>query len=407
MDLPAALKEVPSSDIDPYSYEYLADPNPYYETLRELGPVVYLRKYNVWAVSRYEDVTEVLKDATTFCSSGGASIKNYFKEKPWRTPSLILEADPPLHTRTRAILTRILSPVAISKLKAEFVAEADRLISRIVSRGNFDAVKDIGEVFPIKVFPDALGLPEEGRERLVEYGGLVVSGFGPRRLSVGEQERAASVIQWVDENCQQDKLTPGGFGWKVYEAIETGELSREEAPLLVRSFLSAGLDTSIRGISQVLHCLAVYPAQFLQLLESPNLARAAFEEMLRFNSPAQTLWRTTTCDVELRGCPIPKHEKVMVLLGAANRDPRRWLNPDEYDITRRHVGHVGLGFGIHGCVGQAIARMEGEAIVGALCRHGVTSIELDGEPIRGEGLNRRAFNHLPMKVRKGLATARH
>ena len=395
----ARSTQAPESDLDIYSPNYLENPSPFYRAARALGPMVRLSRYGVWAVWNYADVTEVLRDAATYCSSGGASIRNYFKEKPWRTPSLLLEADPPLHTRTRAVLTRILSPAAIARLKEAFTQEADKLAERLVAQGSFDAVRDVGEVYPIKVFPDALGLAEEGRDKLLAYGSMVVSGFGPGLP--GDQRGAFSqdeIQAYVERKCRRDELAPGGFGARVYDAVDSGELAPEEAPLLVRSFLSAGLDTSIRGLSQALHCLATHPKQCQLLLDNPALARAAFEEMLRYNSPAQTLWRTTTREVTLHGVVIPQHEKLMVSLGAANRDPARWEDPDRYDMTRKTVGHVGLGAGIHGCVGQAIARMEGEAVLGAFARR-ISALELDGQPEHGQGIHRRGFARLPLKVR--------
>jgi cytochrome P450 len=388
----------PASDIDLYAPECLRDPYPYYTALRAIGPVVRMRKYGVWAVTRYTEVTTVLKDYETYCSSGGASIRNYFKEKPWRRPSLLLEADPPLHTRTRAVLTRILSPAALSALRDAFAEEADALVSSLVRRGEFDAVRDLGEVFPVKVFPDALGLDSEGREQLALYGRMVVSGFGPREKVPEDLAPHVERVQaWVAQKCSREALRPGSFGAKVYEAADAGELTEDEAPLLVRSFLSAGLDTSMRALAHALQCLMQFPDQWVLLRSRPELARAAFEEMLRYHSPAQAVWRTTTRATQLCGIDIDKHEKVVALIGSANRDPARWEDPDRYDISRKTVGHVGLGHGIHACVGQAVARLEGEVILNAFARH-ASRLEPAGDPQYGRGIEARAVKRLPIRV---------
>jgi len=385
-------------DLDPYDPAFLADPFPSYAVMREAGPVVWLKKYGVFAVSRFKEVQEVLKDYETFCSSGGASFRNYFKEKPWRTPSLLLEADPPLHTRTRAVLSRIMSPAAITSLRASIEADAEQLVQELVARGRFDAVADLGEVFPVKVFPDALGLREEGRDNLLKYSLLVIAGFGPRNAFAEQAERyAMDCLPWIEASCRREALRPGSFGAQVYDAVDTGELSEEEAPLLVRSFLSAGLDTSIRGISRAIFALASNQDQWTLLCDKPALARAAYEEMIRHNSPAQNVWRTTTRPVTIEGIEIGKHEKVAVFLGSANRDPARWEAPEFYRINRKTVGHVGLGFGIHGCVGQAVARLEGEAILAAFARHAQT-LELDGEPTRHSGIGQRGLRSIPVRV---------
>jgi cytochrome P450 len=394
-----AAGSIPEFDFDIYSPEFLANPFPYYEEMRKAGPVFRLPRYDVYGVSRYEDVQAVLRDYERFCSSGGASIRNYFKEKPWRTPSPILETDPPMHTRARAVLTRILSPAAIEKLKKDFQADATKLIDRLVASGRFDAVKDIGEVFPVKVFPEALGLPDADRSILLRYAQLVVAGFGPKNDFAARAEQGFDeVIKWVNRNIQRDALRPNSFGMQVYEAADAGQLTPEEAPLLVRSFLSAGLDTSIRGLSRVLLCLAENPEQWHLLSEKPSLGRAAFEEMLRYNSPAQNVWRTTTQSVEIKEKTIGKHEKVGVFLGAANRDPDRWEEPDKYMITRKSVGHVGLGFGIHACVGQAVARLEGEIILSTLASK-VAVLEQDGPVVRRNEIGERGIESIPLRVK--------
>lgn len=390
---------IPELDFDIYSPEFLADPFPYYDQMRNVGPIFRLPRYNVYGVSRYEDVQSVLRDFERFCSSGGASIRNYFKEKPWRTPSPILETDPPVHTRARAVLTRILSPAAIARLKADFQADASKLIDRLVAAGRFDAVKDLGEIFPVKVFPEAMGLPDADRKMLLRYAQLVVAGFGPKNeFATRAEEGFDEVSKWLDRNIERKALRPGSFGMQVYEAADAGLLTSEEAPLLVRSFLSAGLDTSIRGLSRVLLCLAQNPAQWRLLSDNPSLSRAAFEEMLRYNSPAQNVWRTTTGPVEIGGQTIGKHEKVGVFLGAANRDPERWENPDKYEINRKSVGHVGLGFGVHACVGQAVARLEGEIILSTLASK-VAVLEQDGPIVLRKEVGERGIESIPLRIK--------
>src|SRR5215831_14763128 len=143
------------SAIDPFSREFLANPYPFREQLREAGPAVWLERYGICAMARHEEVRASLMDWETFCSSAGVGLSDFRKETPWRPPSLILEADPPLHTRTRAVLTRILSAAAMKKLWTTFEQDAVRLVDDLVARERFDAVKDFAEVYPLKVFPDA------------------------------------------------------------------------------------------------------------------------------------------------------------------------------------------------------------------------------------------------------------
>jgi len=165
----------------------------------------------------------------------------------------------------------------------------------------------------------------------------------------------------------------------------------------VRSLLSAGLDTTVNGIGAALYCLARFPDQWQLLRRDPSLARNAFEEAVRFESPVQTFFRTTTRDVEIGGTHIGEGEKVLMFLGAANRDPRRWNKPDSYDITRRTSGHVGFGSGIHMCVGQLVARLEGEVILSALARR-VAELEIVGDPKRRFNNTLRGLDSLPVAI---------
>src|SRR5215471_7117811 len=170
---------VPHLDVDPFAIEFFADPFPTHDVLREAGPVVYLDKWNVYGVARYAEVHAVLNDPMTFCSSRGVGLSDFKKEKPWRPPSLILEADPPAHTRTRAVLSKVLSPTVMKQLRRHFTAVAEATIEGLLARGSFDAVAELAEAYPLSVFPDALGLKPDGREHLLPYAGLVFNAFGP------------------------------------------------------------------------------------------------------------------------------------------------------------------------------------------------------------------------------------
>jgi len=325
-------------------------------------------------------------------------LSDFRKEPPWRPPSIILEADPPLHTRTRAVLTRIMSPAAINALRATFEREAEALVCRLVARREFDGVADLAEAFPLKVFPDAVGISEQGRENLLPYGSMVFNSFGPRNdLFDKAMANAGPVRDWIMSKCSRAALAPDGLGMQIFEAVDAGELTEAEAGMLVRSFLSAGIDTTVYGIGNALYCLARYPEQWTILRENPSLIRLAFEEVLRFEAPVQTFFRTTTKDVDVAGVKLGEGEKVLLFLAAANRDPRRWERADTFDVRRRATGHMTFGTGIHGCVGQAVARLESEALFGALAKR-VAKFEMTGEPTRRLNNTLRGLDTLPLRV---------
>src|SRR5579872_834700 len=388
----------PSFDADPFATEFLDDPYPHYERLREAGAMVYLPRYQCHAVGRHAEVERVLGEWETFSSAAGVGLANFNKEKPWRPPSLVLEADPPLHTRTRTVLTRVLSPGNIRKLGERFEREASMLIDRVVDMRSFDGVRDLAEPYPVKVFPDAVGLRHDGREHLLPYGNMVFNSFGPRNaLTEAAFANAEGVRAWIMANCARDALAADGLGAEIYAAVDRGELSAEEAPTLVRSFLSAGVDTTVNALGNALWCFAQFPDQWDKLRGNPSGGRGAFEEVLRYEAPVQVFFRTTTREADLGGKRIGAGEKVAAFMGSANRDPRRWPNPDIFDISRRAAGHMSFGVGIHGCVGQAVARLEGSAVLGALIRK-VARIEINGEPKRRYNNILRSFQSLPLRI---------
>ncbi len=388
----------PHLDVDPFSIEFFDDPYPTHRLLREAGPLVYLDKWSVYGVARYAEVHAVLNDPVTFCSSRGVGLSDFAKEKPWRPPSLILEADPPAHTRTRAVLSQVLSPTVMKQLRDRFAAAAAAKVDELLARKSFDAVADFAEAYPMSVFPDAVGLKQEGRENLLPYAGLVFNAFGPpNKLRQDAIERSAPHQAYVAEQCQRQNLAPGGFGAGIHARVDSGDITDAEAPLLVRSLLSAGIDTTVNGLGAAIYCLARFPDQWLRLRGDLSLARNAFEEAIRFESPVQTFFRTTTREVEIGASRIGEGEKILMFLGAANRDPRRWDNPDVYDVTRRTSGHVGFGSGIHMCVGQLVARLEGEVMLAALARK-VSAIEISGAVKRRYNNTLRGLESLPITL---------
>lgn len=390
---------VPDLDFDPYAAENLNNPYPMHHAVREAGPVVKLRPYpTLVATARHEQVHAVLNDHVNFISGAGVGLSNFNLEPPFRPKSLILEADPPQHTQMRTILSRILSPKTVMQIRDTFAAEADALIDRCVAQGTIDGIHDLAQLYPLKVFPDAVGVGPEGRENLLVYGDMVFNSMGPRNeLLAKSAARMGPVTDWIMAHCTRDRLRPGGFGDQIYQAADNGEITHEQAPMLVRSFLSAGVDTTINGIGNTLFALAHHPAEYAKLHADPTLARPAFEEALRWESTAQTFFRTAGRDTEIAGVPVPENTKVLCFLAGANRDPRKWPDADRYDIHRRPSGHVALGSGIHGCVGQAIARLEGEVIFAALARR-VKAIEVAGPHTRRLNNTLRALETLPLRL---------
>lgn len=395
---------VPVSDFDPYDSAVLANPYPHYERLREAGPWVWLERYGALAVARHEQVHAVLSKPDLFCSSAGVGLANFHTETPWRKPSIILEADPPNHGRTRKVVARVLSPASIGRLRSTFEAVAARMVDELVERGSFDIARELCEAFPTKSFGDAVGLPAEGREHLLPYGDMVFNGFGPINERFHERMKTSGeAVNWIAQVCRREALTTDGLGAQLYAAADDGEITHEEASMLVRTLLSAGLDTTIFTLCNAMLSFTAHPEQWALLHENPSLARQALEEVLRYDPTFHSFYRTTTQAVEVDGITLQPEQKVAVFIASANRDPRRWPGADTFDITRRATGHTGFGAGIHGCAGQMMARLEGEVLLTALARR-VARIHREGEPVLHFNNTVRGLKSLPVSVEPSLAT---
>ena len=388
----------PVSDVDPFSTEYLVDPYPFHEQLREAGPVVWLSKWNCWGTGRYKEMNEILADPKTFCSGAGVGIANFNTEKPWRQPSMLLEADPPAHTPRRAVVAKVLSAGNLRRLRAAFELEAEAIVDRLLEKKQVEAISEVAEPYILKVFPDSVGIGATGRENLIPYGAMVFNAFGPQNEILRESMRGMeAIVDWIMAQCRRENLRPGGLGLEVYEAADAGQVTLEEAPILVRSFLSAGVDTTVNGIGNTLWCFATHPDQWRKLHANPTIARAAFEEVARFESPFQSYFRTATRETSLGGVQIAVNQKVFMSVGAANRDPRRWERPNNFDIERQTTGHMGFGGGIHGCIGQMVARLETEVLLTAMARR-ISAIELTGPTTPRLNNVLRGFDTLPIAV---------
>lgn len=391
-------KNVPVWDVDPYSEEILSNPEPYYRELQSKGPFAYIPRYSILACGRYAETREVFSDHARFVSSRGVGLQDFELEEPWRPASIVLEVDPPYHTKTRTVIARALSPRAVNVLKESFKAEADRLVDELLDRGHFEAVEDFAEAFPCNVFPDAVGLRQVDRRKLVDYGAMVFNSLGPDNdLRRKAMAKGPHMVPWVLEQCKRENLKPGGFGATIYEASDTGELTEEEAGLLVRSLLSAGVDTTVTGIGNALWCLAKNPEQFDRIKADPSLVRTTIDEVLRFTSPVHTFCRTTAAATEVSGIEIPQHAKILCVLGSANLDADHWPQADQFDVGRRAIGHLAFGVGVHGCVGQIVAKAEMGAVLMSLAEK-VGAIEFDGEAVWRPNNSIHALDRMPMKM---------
>ena len=361
-------KPIPVFDTDIFSHESVRNARAVDDRLREFSPVVYLPgDEKIAMLARFEHVSAGLKDWKTFSSTS----------RPWHDPNsvrpeLLLTDDPPKHTHVRAVVANALSTSALSKMAEAFRADAEALIARLKARGSdeVDAVHDMTQAFVYKVLPDLLGLPEKGREHLSAFGNMVWATMGPMNELFQETMAATGqpVIDCATEACKRENLLPGSLGMAMYEAADRGEITADEAYLLVGILLSAAADTTVLTMANAIRAFSEFPDQYELVRSNPELLKAAFEESLRWDSPSRMAGRIAMRDVEIEDYVIPAGTRCGLMFAAANRDPRKWADPDRYDVRRKNLGHLGFGFGVHACVGRVLALLEAEALLGTIAR---------------------------------------
>ncbi|MET3809879.1 cytochrome P450 [Arthrobacter sp. UYEF3] len=399
MSVSTPPQTVPVLSDDPYTDENLINPYPLFERMRAAGPAVWLETYGVLAFAGFAECREILEDFSTFISGAGVGPKNLHHEPGWR-PRGILESDPPVHGAMRAAMAGVISPSGVRSLRAQFEVFADELVDQIISRGSFDGVQDLAELFPIRVFGDAVGIPREGREaNLLPHGAMNFSSFGPDdQRSRGFFAKGEPTHQWVMDNCARENLSPDGMGAQIWAYADRGEISAEQAALLVRAMLSAGLDTTVFSIGNTLQALAAHPEQWARLHANPRLVKFAIDEALRYESPFQSFFRTVATDTVFRGIPLPAESKILLFMGSANRDTVQWgPTADEFLIDRNAGGHLAFGMGIHQCVGQPISRLEMDVLFTTMARR-ISTIELTGDPVPYLHNTLRGWNSIPLKI---------
>lgn len=390
--------ERPTTELDMFTVEAIRDMIAFDGHLRELAPAVYMPAYDIWVMGRHDDIHAAARDWEAFSSTSRP-----FHDPSSVRPEILLTDDPPQHTRVRAVIQRALSPVVMKRMREDFAAGAEAVVDEVLAAGGggpveVNAHSDLVARFVLKVFPDALGLPDEGRENLLRFADAAFNTFGPPNdIQRHGLELGIDAINWVEEHCRQEMVRPDGIAGTMYAAMEAGEITRQEADLLVKTLLAAGADTTILASGNLMKAFVDFPDQWELLRADPGLARGAFDEVLRYECPARFGGRITTRTVDVGGVEVPAGARIALLWLAGGRDPRRWEDADVLDIRRKVVGHVGLGFGIHACVGQSLARAEGEALFSALARR-VERIELIGEPEAAINMSVHGFDHLPMRL---------
>lgn len=400
------MQTMPALDVDPFTDDVLADPSDFFGQLRAAGPVVQLQQsegLDIVGVGRDKDVRAIFEDHHNFLNSRGGGILDLAKDEPFREPGVLQETDPPYHDGVRKVMSDIISPRNLRTMRTMFQQAADELMDKLLDLREFDAQTDLSEAYPLRVIPDSImGVRPGGRENLLRYSVFLFESMGPKtpraKRVLEAVDNVQGAIQWVTESTQRANVAPGSFGAMVWEAADRGDIDDREAGLMVRSLVGAGVDTTIYALGQTVNLLATNADQWARLHEQPRLGKFAFDEGLRWGSPVRQIWRTPARDLEFEGAQLRETQKVMLVMGAANRDPQRWGDTaDDFDIARDSGGHLSLGRGIHQCVGAPIARLEADVLLSTLAKR-VKTIEPTSEPVPYLNNSLRGWTSIPVRI---------
>jgi cytochrome P450 len=393
---------LPVYDGDLYADAAIRDPYPLYAQLREQGPVVWLSQLQVYALPRYAEVASVLRQPRRFASSRGVSLNE-------RTNRLLvgstLNSDPPEHDASRAITSAPLLPGALEAITPRIRRAADDLVAALARRRRFDAVSDFAQYLPVTIVAELVGLPDAARHKMLTWASATFNLFGP------ENERAKAAFDdlrdlkaFLDEYGTPDKLKPGGWAQRIFQVGSERGIPFETCAQLMRDYINPSLDTTISSTGQAIRFFADAPDQWALVRRRPELIPNAVEEVVRLASPIRAFTRFVTEDSEIAGVPIPQGSRVMVMYASANRDERKFADPDRFDVTRDVHDHLGFGSGVHMCMGMHLARLEIVSLLQSLARR-VKTIALDGEPVVAMNNTIRAYASLPVVVEADEAVA--
>ncbi len=355
-------------EFDPYSEDFFCAPFETYRRMRDEAPVYYSDKYDFWALTRYDDVAAAIKDHETYSSAKGVTL-DIVKAPAAVSPigKIIISLDPPEHERMRKLVNRVFTPRAIASLEQMVRDTIDRHVKQL-DPSSFDAVADFAALFPVEIITSMLGVPAEDRQQLRRWldKGLErePGSISPSAESMDAMVQSGTyyyaLIQERRDKPQDDMISR----LIETEVVENGEARRLD-DMEIAGFATmlggAGAETVTKLVGNAVVVFADNPDQWQKLKDDRDKIPAAFEELLRYEGPSQYQIRTTTRDVTLHGTTIPAGDPVLLINGAASRDERFFPDPDRFDIDReRKVGYnLNFGYGIHSCLGAALARMEG------------------------------------------------
>ena len=349
---------------DPYDFGIDADPYPLWKRMREEAPLYYNEKYDFFALSRFDDVEPALVEWNTY-RSGKGSVLELIRADFGIPPGIILFEDPPIHDIHRGLMSRVFTPKKMLAIEPKIREFCARSLDPLMGSGGFDFIRDLGAQMPMRTIGYLLGIPESDQEAIrdqldkglrLEEGAPVMSREGALN---GPEELFAQYVDWRTEHPSDDLMTELITAEFEDDTGTTRSLSRAEVMTYIGMLAGAGNETTTRLIGWTGKTLGEHPDQRREVAADRTLIPKAIEEILRYEAPSPVQARYVAKDVEHHGQAIPEGSAMVLLNGSANRDERHFPDGDRFDIHREAGHHLSFGYGLHFCLGAALARLEG------------------------------------------------
>ena len=390
---------------DPYDFDIDADPYPVWRRMRDEAPLYYNEKHDFYALSRFDDVRECITDWKTYISGKG-SVLELIRSGMEIPPGIILFEDPPAHDVHRGLLSRVFTPKRMTEIEPQVRNFCARALDPLVEVGRFDFIHDLAADMPMRVIGMLLGIPEDDQEAIrdeIDEGMRLEEGTAPdadqQGLGVMDGSRYAEYIDWRADHPSDDLMTDL-LNAEFEDATGTlRKLTRDEILNYIGLLAAAGNETTTRLIGWAGKVLAEHPGQRRELAGDRGLVSGAIEELLRYESPSPVQARYVTRDVEHYDEKVSEGSVLLLMNGAANRDERKFDDPDRFDIHRKQQQHLAFGYGIHFCLGSHLARLEGRiALEEVLERFPSWEVDWDNA-VRAHTSTVRGWESLPVSVR--------
>ena len=383
-----------SSRINLFSREALEDPYPRYKELRDTGPAVWLSRHGFAAISRFQDVRAALQNAGVFSSASGVAMNALANRAQQGT---MLASDNPRHNALRAIVSRPLTPAAVRGLSNVIQSESDALVDRLVARQSFDAVRDLAWYLPLTVVSRLVGVPEDARARMPAWASAVFDASGPLNWrTLRSIPRMRAFLRYIMNPDLPGRLRPDGWGAMIFQAAERGEIDAAECQALLADYLAPSLDTTASATASLVWLLSQNPEQWDAIRADPTRIPNAVLEAVRLESPIPAFTRMVTQDIDVGGVAVRRGTRVYLSYASANRDERKWAQPDRFDVHRRSIDQLGFGHGVHSCMGMHLAQLEIRSLLQSLVSR-VRRFNA-GQPRRQLNNALRGFAYLPVCV---------